>query len=81
MMTKGKGETDTMANNTVWNPIQTIPIGKLVVVFNHFRGYALRSAMDKYDMYDENCDLDDSETEWDLWAELPEKPGKKNNDK
>ena len=67
----------TMGNKTVWNPIQTIPIGKLVIVFNHFREYALRWTTDKYDLYDENENLDDSETEWDLWAELPEKPSKK----
>ena len=66
-----------MANNTVWNPIQTIPILKLVIVFNHFQGYALRAVTSADDWYDENENLDDSETEWDLWSELPEIPGKK----
>jgi len=65
-----------MANNTVWNPIQTIPYNKLVVVYGEFQSYHLRSVTNANEWYDDNGNCDDSGMEWDLWAELPERPGK-----
>ena len=70
-----------MANNTIWYPIQEIPINKLVLVYGEFQGYHLRSVTYTNEWYDDYEICDDSGIEWDLWAELPEKPGKKNNDK
>ena len=64
-----------MANNTIWHSIKTIPIGKLVLVYEPFRGYGLRSVTNEDAWYDENEFFDDSGMEWDLWTELPMKPG------
>ena len=66
-----------MANKTVWNPIQTIPANELVVVYSEFQGYHLRSVTNANEWYDDCEVYDDSGAEWDLWAELPERPGKK----
>ena len=66
-----------MANNTIWYPIQEIPINKLVLVYGEFQGYHLRSVTYTNEWYDDYEVCDDSGMEWDLWAELPERPGKK----
>ena len=66
-----------MAENTLWKSLQTIPSNTLVLVYGDFMGYALRSLTDGGDWYDEYEIYDESGMEWDLWTELPIKPGPK----
>lgn len=66
-----------MASITLWQSIDLMPTDTLVLVHDDFQGYALRSKTESGDLYDENSIYDDSGIEWDLWTELPMKPGPK----
>lgn len=54
--------------------IDSILYNQLVIVYEKFQGFGLRSKADDGSWYDENEFLDDSETVWTHWAPLPFKP-------
>lgn len=65
-----------MAESTVWKSMDTLPDEKLVIVYDRFHGYALRKTTHNgVYYYDEHGSYDDSEIEWDVWADLPDEPG------
>ena len=66
-----------MAETILWKStdMDIVPKNQLVIVYGTFYGYALRSFDLNGGIYDENEIYDDSGIEWDLWTELPPKPG------
>jgi len=65
--------------NSGWNTMDTIPIGKLVLVYSRYRGYGLRYLIKGkyihtwYDTwYDANDYVDDSGIKWEGWRLLPD---------
>lgn len=63
-----------MDNLQTWKTIDSIPKNnQLVIVYNTFSGYALRSFNANGEPYDENEFYDDSKIEWDMWAEIPDR--------
>ena len=55
-----------------WKDIDTMPINELVLVWSPFSGPHLREQSPDGTLYDDNNNYDDSEIEWDLWAEIPQ---------
>jgi len=59
----------------MWQPIDSLmPLNKLVLVYSRFHGYQLRQKDNNGNWFDDNEFLDDSETEFEYWHELPERP-------
>lgn len=66
-----------MAYDTIWKDMECVPEDRFIVVFHPFYGRKIRMLSSNGNWYDDNEILDDSEAEWDLWAELPPIPGPK----
>ena len=58
----------------IWKPIDTMPFGILVIVYEGFGGFHLREKTAGGYYYDENNNLDDSGIEFEWWTELPNRP-------
>lgn len=58
----------------MYNDFDNMPLNKLVIVYDAFQGFGLRSKTYDGNWYDENDSFDDSETEWEYWDYLPPTP-------
>ena len=58
----------------MYNDFDNMPREKLVIVYEPFQGFKLRSRTDDDEWYDDNEIYDDSGTEWEYWSYLPPKP-------